>query len=503
MNPYAEKMTAPLLQMKGIHKSFPGVQALSGVDLQMDSGEVMALIGENGAGKSTLIKVLSGAHLPDAGSIRIEGELQQITDPVDAQRSGVAVIYQEFNLIPSLSARENIFLGQERTQAGFIRQREEREAATKLFQRLGVAVDPDLPCGELTIAQQQIVEIAKALSLEARIIVMDEPTATLTGEEVSRLFAIICELKAQGIGIVYVSHRLQEISEIADRVTVLRDGFDVATCRVTEVRRERLIELMVGRKLESEFPPREAKIGDTYLEVRGLSHGKQVKEVSFSLRRGEIVGMTGLVGSGRTDTAHLIFGARQPESGSIVLQGKSLRLRSPGEAIANGICLLSEDRKAEGLILDHSPLENFGLPNLSRFSRLGFVNSKQERTVFKRYVKSLRISMPDLDRPSGNLSGGNQQKVVLAKWLEAHSEVILFDEPTRGIDVGAKYEIYVLINELAEQGKAILMISSELPEILGMCDRVLVMHEGRITGEITDVEQATQEQIMNLAMVTA
>ena len=346
-----EAAPAPLLLMEGIFKSFPGVQALSGVNLEVNPGEVMALVGENGAGKSTLIKVLSGAHLPDVGSIRIGGELQAITNPVDAQRAGVAVIYQEFNLIPSLTARENIFLGQERATAGFIAYRQERDAAAKLFRRLGVAIDPESPCGELTVAQQQVVEIAKALSLEARIIVMDEPTATLTGGEVSRLFSIIQELKTHGIGIIYVSHRLQEISEIADRVTVLRDGFQVAICEPSKVAREELIEMMVGRKLESEFPKREVEIGARCLEVEKLSRGHQVKEVSFCLRKGEVVGMTGLVGAGRTETAQLIFGARQPDSGFMRLNGQPLKVRSPRQAIRNGICLLSEDRKAEGLVL--------------------------------------------------------------------------------------------------------------------------------------------------------
>ena len=283
-------------------------------------------------------------------------------------------------------------------------------------------------------------------------------------------------------------------------MTVLRDGFQVAVCEPSKVVREELIEMMVGRKLESEFPEREVEIGVRCLEVEKLSRGQQVKEVSFCLRKGEVVGMTGLVGAGRTETAQLIFGARQPDSGSMRLDGQPLRVRSPRQAIAKGICLLSEDRKAEGLILKHSPLVNFGLPNLSRFSRLGFVSGKRERSVFGRYAKSLRITMADPDQPSRNLSGGNQQKVVLAKWLEANSEVIIFDEPTRGIDVGAKYEIYVLINELARQGKAILLISSELPEVLGMCDRILVMYRGQISGEITDVEQANQEQIMDLAI---
>jgi len=490
----------PLLVMEGIEKSFPGVKALDGVSLQLHAGEVLALVGENGAGKSTLIKVLSGAHRPDAGRLLLGGEPLVVASPADAQRAGIAVIYQEFNLVPTLTARENIFLGQERTVAGFLRRRRERRAALELFSRMGVEIDPEAVCRSLTVAQQQVVEIAKALSLRARILVMDEPTATLSSDEVERLFAIIRDLKRQGIGVIYISHRLDEVFEVADRVMVLRDGQHIATRPVGEVTRDALIEMMVGRKLENEFPKERAEIGPPRLVVRDLARGRWVRGVSFCVRRGEVLALTGLVGSGRTETARLIFGADRPEGGSVELDGRPLRIRGPRDAIRNGICLLTEDRKTHGLVLAHSVRENFALPNLPHLSRLGFVAGRREREALDRLAQSLRIRMTSPEQRVGTLSGGNQQKVVLAKWLEANSEVIIFDEPTRGIDVGAKYEIYLLMNRLAAQGKAILMISSELPEVLGMADRILVMHDGRITGEITDVASATQEQILRYAV---
>ncbi len=495
-----EPSAAPLLAMRGIEKSFPGVRALAGVDLELRRGEVLALLGENGAGKSTLIKVLSGAHRPDAGTIQIEGKRQHITGPTDAQRAGVAVIYQEFNLVPTLSARENIFLGQERARFGFIRRSSERSEAVKLFERLGVPVEPEALCRDLTVAQQQIVEIAKALWLNARIMVMDEPSATLTTTEIERLFDVIRQLKRSGIGVIYISHRLDEIFEIADRVTILRDGGHVATRAVGELSRDELIELMVGRKLENEFPVRRATIGGERLVVRRLNRGCSVRDVSFNVRGGEVLALTGLVGAGRTETARLIFGADRRDSGTIELDGRTLRIHTPRDAIRAGICLLTEDRKSQGLLLGQSVRRNFGLPNLGKYSLASFINQRQERAAFATYVESLDIKIPHLDQAAGLLSGGNQQKVVLAKWLERECDVLIFDEPTRGIDVGSKYEIYLLINELAAQGKAIIMISSELPEVLGMADRILVMHEGRITGEITDVAAATQEQVMQLAV---
>ena len=488
---------APLLRMTGIGKAFPGVQALKEIDLELRAGEVLALLG---AGKSTLIKIVGGAHPPDAGTLELDGEPLDIRGPTDSQAAGIAVIYQEFNLVPGLSARENIFLGQETTRAGFIAADEERRRVRELFDRLGASIDPEVPCGWLSVAEQQEVEIAKALSQNARLIVMDEPTAALSPSEVERLLEVVRELKAQGIGVIYISHRLNEIFEIADRVTVLRDGGHVGTKPIGEFTRDSMIELMVGRSLDQEFPKAAAELGEARLVVRGLSRGRRVREVSFGVRRGEVLGLTGLVGAGRTETARLIFGAARCAAGIITLDGKTLRLRSPREAVAAGICLLTEDRKTQGLVLGQSVRENFGLPNLASFAWLGFIDQKREAEALEVHVGKLQIKLSSVDQSAGTLSGGNQQKVVLAKWLERNAEVIIFDEPTRGIDVGAKYEIYQLINRLAAAGKAILMISSELPEVLGMSDRILVMHEGRVTGEITDVAGTTQADIMQLAV---
>ena len=489
-----------LLEMREIDKSFPGVQALEGVDLDLYSGEVLALLGENGAGKSTLIKILGGAHAPTAGNVLVGGREVDLSTPHASQAAGIGIIYQEFNLVPHLSARENIFLGQESGRGGFIDTGEERRKAFDLFRRLGTPIDPEQRCSDMTVAQQQVVEIAKALSQDARILVMDEPSATLTPQEVERLLKIVRELRTQGLGIIYISHRLEEVYEISDRIMVLRDGGHVATRPTGELGREALIELMVGRKLENEFPSHEPRIGDERLEVRGLSRGTAVRDISFSARAGEILALTGLVGAGRTETVRLLFGADQPDSGSISLDGEALHFSNPRQAIRAGIGLLTEDRKGQGLVLMHSVRENFGLPNLEEFSRWGMVDRHNEQTSFSSFVDSLRIKVPHQDELARNLSGGNQQKVVLAKWLQRNCEVIIFDEPTRGIDVGSKYEIYLLIQELAAQGKVIIMISSELPEVLGLADRVLVMHEGRITGEITDVRNATQEDIMRMAV---
>lgn len=489
-----------LLEMQGVTKSFPGVQALRGIHLTLHSGEILALMGENGAGKSTLLKTLGGVHSPDAGQIQIEGSPVDIRTPIASRRAGIAIIHQEFNLIPSLSVRENIFLGRERSTAGFIHAETERRRCEELLERLGMKILPHTLCGRLSVAQQQSVEIAKALAENARILVMDEPTAALNPQEVERLLAIVQELKQQGIGIIYVSHRLDEVFQIADRIMVMRDGTHVTTRPKTEVTRRELIEWMVGRTLESEFPPRSIPIGEPRLIVRGLTRGDRVRDVSFHVRRGEILVLTGLVGAGRTETARLLFGADQADSGEVLLDGRLLKIRSPRDAIRAGLCLLTEDRKHQGLILGHTVLENFGLPNLSAFSSLGFLRPRDERDAFARYVKSLRIKTPNDRQKARNLSGGNQQKVVLAKWLQAHSEVLIFDEPTRGIDIGAKQEIYQLLNDLATQGKAILMISSDLPEVLGMADRILVMRAGRISGEITDVRAATQSQLLELAV---
>ena len=490
----------PLVQMEGIDKSFPGVRALRNARLRLYPGQVLGLVGENGAGKTTLIKTLSGAHMPDGGTITIDGVQRHIRSPLDAQRAGVAVIYQEFNLVPTLTARENIFLGREKAKYSFVSRRAERRRVQRLFADIGVSIDPEALCRDLSVAQQQVVEIAKAISISARIVVMDEPSACLTPQEVKRLFAIIRDLKKQGIGVIYISHRLEEIFEIADHVTVMRDGAHVATRPVGEITSGELIEMMVGRRLENEFPKAKAPVGQERLVVKKLCRGRAVRDVSFSVRRGEVLGVTGLVSAGRTEVARLIFGADTPDSGSIKLDARPLCIRSPRDAIANSICLLTEDRKAQGLVAGLSARENFALPNLSHWSRNSFISPKKERNAFARYVNSLNIKLADQQQLAGNLSGGNQQKLVLAKWLESNSEVVIFDEPTRGIDVGSKYEIYLLINELAAAGKAVIMISSEFDEVLGMSDRIIVMHDGRISGEITDVAAATQEQIMALAI---
>ncbi len=495
----ADAATKPLLKMHGISKAFPGVQALNKVALTLFGGEVLALLGENGAGKSTLIKILGGAQQQDKGTIEINGNSVKLNNPQSSQAEGIGIIYQEFNLVPGLTARENIFLGQEPSSICFIPRVQEEEKSRELFARIGVEIDPNIPCSELTVAQQQVVEIAKALAQDAKIIVMDEPTAALTPREVQGLLKIVRELRIQGIGIIYVSHRLDEIDAIADRVTVLRDGEHVATRDKSKLHRNEMIELMVGRSLDKEFPSREYIPGPVRLTIRNLMRSNTVRNVTFKLHAGEIVGLTGLVGAGRTETARLIFGADPKDSGVIELDEKRIYADSPRDAIRQGICLLTEDRKSQGLVLGQTVQENFGLPNLEQFTQTGLINRSKERDAFAKFVNQIPIKIADHEQSAQTLSGGNQQKVVLAKWLQRNAEVIIFDEPTRGIDVGAKYEIYQLIHQLADKGKAILMISSELPEILGMSDRILVMNEGKITGEITEVSSATQEDIMKLA----
>jgi ABC-type sugar transport system ATPase subunit len=497
---------APLLEMRGIVKSFPGVQALRGVNLDLAAGEVLALLGENGAGKSTLMKVLGGAHRPDAGMLRLDGRPIAFRSPQEARAAGIAVIHQEFNLVPGLTAVENIFLGQERARAGFVNRAAERRRATELFRRLGATIDLDVPCSRLPTAAQQLVEIAKALAFDARLIVMDEPTAALSDAEAGRLFEIVRDLKARGIAVVYISHRLDEIFALADRVVVLRDGRHVGTRPREGLGRQELIELMVGRELAEEYPRREVEPGPVRLSVSRLSRGRAVRDVSFAVRAGEILALAGLVGAGRTETLRLVFGADPRDSGEILLDGRPLEIRSPRDAIAAGIGLLTEDRKLQGLVLGRSVRENFSLPNLARFSRpgfrglMGFMDGRREREAFGRHVAALRIKVPHQDEAARNLSGGNQQKVVLAKWLERDCEVLFFDEPTRGIDVGARHEIYQLMNDLVARGKAIVMVSSDLPEVLGMADRILVMHDGRITGELDNRRGCTQEDVMRLAM---
>ncbi|MGI9541691.1 MAG: sugar ABC transporter ATP-binding protein, partial [Cyclobacteriaceae bacterium] len=463
-----------VLEMRNIHKHFPGVHALKGVDLELYEGEVLALLGENGAGKSTLIKMLGGAHLPSDGTIEIFGKETEIRSPHQALELGIGIIYQEFNLVPYLTARENIFLGNEICQGIIINKSEEHQRASHLFDRIGIKINPETTCYQLSVAEQQIVEIAKALAQNARILVMDEPSATLTPQEVEGLFGIIRDLKRQGISIIYISHRLDEIFEVCDRITVLRDGQYVGSRDIDHVTRQEMIEMMVGRKIENEFPKQHHNIGEVRLEVEHLSRANVVKDVSLQLRAGEVLGLTGLIGAGRTELVRLIFGADQSESGTIKKDGKVANIKSPKDAIANGIGLLTEDRKGQGLVLVGSVKHNFSLPNLDLFSGYGVLQPNPERVAFQTAATNVKLKISGNNQLAGNLSGGNQQKLVLIKWLERNCDIIIFDEPTRGIDIGAKYEIYLLINKLASEGKGIIMISSELPEVLGMSDRILV-----------------------------
>lgn len=493
-------MSEFVLEMRDIVKRFPGVVAVDGGQLTLRPGEVHCLVGENGAGKSTLMKILSGAQPADEGEILLNGEPVTLHSPHHAQQLGIGMIYQEFNLSPFLSVAENIFLGREPRipRTPFINWGAMYQNARDVLARINVKIDVKRAVNTLSIAQQQMVEIAKAISLNAKIVVMDEPSATLTDHELDALFDLIMELKQQGIGIIYISHRLEEIFKIGDRLTVMRDGEYIGTNPVSELTREEIIKMMVGRELKDEFPKQDFTLGEERLRVEGLTREGVFEDVSFSLRTGEIVALTGLVGAGRTEVARAIFGADKISGGSIYLDGEAVTVHSPRDAIRQGIGLLTEDRKHQGLVLGMSVRENTTLANLKAVALGPFISQRIERPLVDGYIKDLRIKTPSGEQTAQNLSGGNQQKVVLAKWLFTKSKVLIFDEPTRGIDVGAKVEIYRLMNTLVVEGVAVLMISSELPEVIGMCDRVIVMHEGRIAGELLRGD-ATQEAIMHLA----
>ncbi len=476
------------------------MHALQSVDFELRSGECVALLGENGAGKSTLIKVMGGAHQADSGLVSVQGVLQSWEKPTDSLDAGVAIIYQEFNLVPGLTAAENVFLGIEPSDFGWVRKSEEKEKVREVFNRIGAEINPGALCDSLTVAEKQLVEIAKALVRDAQILVMDEPSAALTKKEVEQLYLLIDELKLRGIGVVYVSHRLEEIERVADRAIVMRDGARVGELGREELDRAKIIEMMVGRKLENEFPKEVRTPGAVRLRAKNLNRGQKVRNVSLEVRVGEILALTGLVGAGRTETVRLLFGADRADTGEVELDGRTLQLGSPSDAIEAGICLLTEDRKDQGLVLAQSIKENFGLPNLKKFSRKGWVNRSLEGQSFGEYIKKLQIKVSGQSQLASQLSGGNQQKVVLAKWLERNAEILIFDEPTRGIDVGAKFEIYQWMNQLAKAGKGIIMISSELPEVLGMSDRILVMKEGQLMGELVNGPEVTQEVLMSLAI---
>jgi ribose transport system ATP-binding protein len=490
------------LQMKEISKAFAGVQALDRVSLQVSSGEVLALLGENGAGKSTLMKILCGAYDKTSGTILYEGKPLEIRNPRDAQKSGISIIHQELNLIPTLTIAENIFLGREPlTRTGRIDSKRMNREAGSLLAKLNVDLSPRRPVAGLSIGLQQMVEIAKVLSLESKVIIMDEPTGSLTETEAERLFSIIADLRSAGKAIIYISHRLAEIFRICDRVMLLRDGKYVGESLIGDIDENRLIEMMVGRRLEEQCPRVETGIGTESRRVEGLGNAI-VHDVSFSVAQGEILGVTGLMGAGRTELALTIYGALPALAGQIFLDGKKIEIRAPHEAISHGISYVSEDRKQQGLILGLPVGENITLPALRQFQRLFFhLDPKAQNKVIKGYIDDLSIKTSGAFQVASNLSGGNQQKVSIAKGLISNPVVLILDEPTRGVDVGAKKEIYELINLFKKKGLAIIMISSELPEILGMSDRIMVMHEGTVRG-IVPREGATQETIMRLAIAT-
>ena len=491
-----------LLQMEGVVKTFPGVHALDECRFDLRAGEVHALVGENGAGKSTLMKVFAGIYKKDAGRILYKGKEEDIPTPRAAQQLGISMIHQELNLMPHLTVAQNIFIGREpRRRIPFVlHEKEINEKAEPLFSMLHLKLDPRTKVSNLTVARQQMVEIAKALSFNAEVLIMDEPTAALTDTEIEELFRIIRQLREKGVGIVYITHRLEELKRISDRITVMRDGRYIDTVPTQEATIDQIISMMVGRIIYETTPELPENLDqEIVLEVKNLRRGNVIKDVSFNLKRGEILGFAGLMGAGRTEVARAIFGADPIESGDIHILGKQVQIKSPRDAVAHGIGYLSEDRKRYGLTLGMDVEANIVLATFKKFlGYLGWVNSAKAHAAADRVVQALSIKTPGLQQKVKYLSGGNQQKVVIGKWLTADTKILIFDEPTRGIDVGAKSEIYKLLNDLARQGKAIIMISSELPEILRMSHRIVVMCEGRITGELS-IDEATQENIMKYA----
>lgn len=492
-----------LLEMKNITKKFPGVLALDNVQLELRAGEVHVLLGENGAGKSTLMKILSGAYVPDEGTIRFKGREVRIEGPIHAQRLGISTVYQEFNLIPELDAGQNIFLGKE-PLLGTVFKRLDRkklyEESERALRRVGAEIDSRIPVKRFGVATQQMVEIAKAITSNAKILILDEPSAVLTHEEIHRLFQIIRLLTSQGVAVVYISHRLEEINEIGDRITVLRDGKYIETVDVEKghLNTDYLIQLMVGRDLDEKFPKANVEKGRELLRVEGLSRKGAFEGIGFSLAAGEVLGISGLVGAGRTEVAKAIFGADPLDEGRIFIDGQPVKIRSPQDAIRLGIGLAPEDRKIEGLVQLLSVEENINIASMESVSKKGIIGMEKMKQVAEQFASSMRIVTPNVKQQVMNLSGGNQQKVVLAKWLASRSRIIILDEPTRGIDVGAKVEVYHLINRLVKEGVGVLMISSELPELLAMSDRILVMREGKLAGELSRAE-ATQEKIIAYA----
>lgn len=492
-----------VLELKNIYKSFPGVKVLADVTLQVRPGEVHALMGENGAGKSTLMKILMGIYKADQGSIFLEGKETVIHGPKDAMSKGISMIHQELNTVLDMEVAENVFVGRELLKKGFEKLKivdiaRMREETGKYFREMNIDIDPRAKMRTLSVAEMQLVEIVKAISLNSRIIVMDEPTSAITEKEATVLFAQIERLKKQGVAIIYISHKMDEIFRISDTITVLRDGQWIGTKPAKELDNDMLIKMMVGRELTDIYPKDPVEIGDVILEVKNLSRGKKVRDASFSLRKGEVLGIAGLVGAGRSELVETIFGLYPKTGGQIFLHGKEVHIKSAADAIKNKMALITEDRKQTGLNLIVSVKENIASVSIGKLSNHGIVNDKKINEVSEKYIKELKIKTPDGNAIVGNLSGGNQQKVVLAKWLLDEPDIIIFDEPTRGIDIGAKRDIYLLINNLAKEGKAVIVISSEMAEVMGICDRILVMAEGRINGEVQR-EEFSQEVIMGYA----
>jgi len=488
-----------IVELQGVSKSFPGVKALDNVQLNLKAGEVLALLGENGAGKSTLMKILSGVYTKDIGEIRIFGNLIENINPQKAQELGIAIIHQELNMCQHLSVAENIFLGREIVRGGRLCRREMNRQAKEVLDQLNIAIDPETIVGKLQLSKQQMVEIAKALSTNAKVLIMDEPTSALTSKEINDLFTIIHKLRENGHGIIYISHRLEELQYIADRVTILRDGQYITSMNYADTSLREIISYMVGREIKEKFPRVDCEIGDVIFEVKHLNAGRLVRDVNVSVRQGEIVGIAGLMGAGRTETTRAIFGVEPKTSGEIWLRGKKVAIHCPADSIRAGIVLVPEDRKRDGLCVKLSIRDNIALPNLDILcNKLTMVKRRTKVIMADKAVYDLKIKLPSTDVDAASLSGGNQQKVVVGKWLARNSKMVLFDEPTRGIDVAAKVEIYNLMNELKRQGIGVLFVSSEMPEIMGISDRIIVMCDGRVTGEML-IADATQEKIMDLA----
>ncbi len=490
-----------ILEVEGVSKSVPGVKALDQVSFNLRKGEVHALVGENGAGKSTLMKILSGVHQPDAGAVRYKGREVRFHDSTQARDAGIGIIYQELNLIPHLSVAANIFIGREPlTRFGTLDEKKMNRDAVAILERLNLRLDPTITLNRLPISKQQMVEIAKSLSFDSEVLIMDEPTSALTESEIDELFTVIHTLRDRGVAIIYISHRLEELKHIVDRISIFRDGRSVSTDEYAAITMEEIVSRMVGRKLENIFPSRRnVPTTEKMLEVRGIRRTGVLHDISFDLYRGEILGFAGLMGAGRSELARAIFGADPVDAGEVLMNGKKLSLRSPSESIRAGIAYLSENRKQEGLAVKMQLAENVTMANVNAVSRrLGVISRPKEMKACQHYVDELTIRTPSLTQVVNNLSGGNQQKVVLAKWLFCHSKILIFDEPTRGIDVGTKYSIYELIERMAREGVGVIMISSELPEIMGMTDRVLVLHEGRLEATLV-TRETTQEEILNYA----